>query len=66
MVIVHKKAGMLRLCRDYKVTVNPVLKTDYYPLPLPEEFYSAIAGGKVFRALDLSAASRQVPLTADS
>lgn len=46
VVIVHKKDGSLRLCGDNKVMVNPLLKTDYYLLPRPEDLYSAIVGGK--------------------
>ncbi|XP_040355390.1 uncharacterized protein K02A2.6-like [Ixodes scapularis] len=66
VVVIHKKDGSLRLCGDYKVTINPVLKTDHYPLPRPEDLYTAIAGGKVFCVLDLSAAYQQVPLAAES
>lgn len=66
LVVVPKKDGSLRLCGDYKVTINPVLKTDHYPLPRPEDLYSTIAGGKVFCVLDLSAAYQQVPLNPES
>lgn len=66
LVVVPKKDGSLRLCGDYKVTINPVLKTDHYPLPRPEDLYSVLAGGKVFCVLDLSAAYQQVPLTPES
>lgn len=66
LVVVQKKDGSLRLCGDYKVTINPVLKTDHYPLPRPEDLYSAITGGKVFCVLDLSATYQQVPLSPES
>ncbi|XP_049526602.1 uncharacterized protein K02A2.6-like isoform X2 [Dermacentor silvarum] len=66
VVVIQKKDGSLRLCGDYKVTINPALKTDHYPLPRPEDLYSAIAGGKVFCVLDLSAAYQQIPLATES
>lgn len=67
LVVVPKKEGdELRLCGDYKVTVNPVLKTDHYPLPQPEELFTALAEGKVFCALDLSSAYQQVLLSPEA
>ncbi|XP_064485936.1 uncharacterized protein K02A2.6-like [Ornithodoros turicata] len=66
IVVVPKRGGGLRICGDYKVTVNQVLKTDCYPLPLPEDLYSMLAGGRVFSVLDLSSAYLQVPLCNDA
>lgn len=67
LVVVPKKAGGgIRLCGDYKVTVNPVLKMDVYPLSLPEDLFATLAGGKVFCVLDLSSAYQQVPLSEES
>lgn len=67
LVVVPKKEGdKLRLCGDFKVTVNPVLKMDHYPLPQPEELFTSVCDGKVFCVLDLSSAYQQVVLSEES
>ena len=62
IVPVPKKDGSLRLCGDYKVTVNPALNVDQYSLPKPADFLSSLAGGQRFSKLDLTSAYQQVPL----
>ena len=62
IVAVPKKNGRMRICGDYKVTINPVLEVDQYPLPRPEELFAILAGGKKFTTLDLSQAYTQVLL----
>lgn len=42
---VPKGDGKLWLCGDYKVTINPQLLVDKYPLPRPEDLMSRLAGG---------------------
>ena len=54
IVTVPKRDGQVRICGDYKVTVNPVLDIDQDPLPRPEDLFATLAGGKYFSALDLS------------
>ncbi|XP_077522693.1 uncharacterized protein LOC144133464 [Amblyomma americanum] len=67
LVVVPKKEGdKLRLCGDFKITLNPVLKTDHYPLPLPEDLFTAVCEGKVFCVLDFSSAYQQVMLSPES
>ena len=64
VVAVPKANGQLRLCGDYKVTVNPVLMVDKYPLPKPEDLMSNLAdhGGLRFSKLDLCQAYLQIVL----
>lgn len=66
IVPVGKSDGSVRLCGDYKVTVNPVTKLDAYPLPKIDELFTSIAGGKLFSKLDLAHAYQQLELEDDS
>lgn len=52
----------MRICGDYKLTVNAVSKTNPYPLPRIEDIFASLAGGKAFSTLDLEHAYQQVPL----
>ena len=52
IVIVPKPDGTIRICVDYKRTVNTVIKNDPYPQPTPEELFSKIQGGKRFSKTD--------------
>ena len=61
-----KGDGGIRLCGDYKVTVNQVLKVDQYPVPTPEDLFATLAGGQTFTKLDLSQAYQQVCLEPES
>ena len=61
-----KRDGNIRLCGDYKVTVNQSLTPDSYPLPRLEDIFAALQNGKLFTKLDLSQAYQQLPLDEDS
>ena len=62
VVPVPKGDGQLWLCGDYKVTINPVLVQDQYPLPKPNDLMAQLAGGQRFSKLDLSRAYQQIRL----
>ena len=62
VVPIPKADGSVRLCGNYKVTLNPVLQVDQFPVPKPEDLFANLAGGKKFSKLDLSHAYQQVLL----
>ena len=53
IVTVPKREGCLRLCGDYKVTVNPVLDVDQYPLPKPEDIFATLSSPECKRRYDM-------------
>ena len=65
LVVVPKADNSLRLCGDYKVTINQVIKQETYPLPNAEDLFASLAGD-VFTKLDLDAAYQQLQLTENS
>ena len=54
IVVVPKTDGSVRICGDYKVTINQVVDDEQYPLPTAQDLYSTLAGSKVFSKLDLT------------
>ena len=54
IVVVRKPGGKIRICNNFKVTVNPLLKNDVYPLPLPEELVHRLNGGTQFTKIRFS------------
>ena len=63
---VPKKDGKLRICGDYKVTINPVMNIDQHPLLKLHDLFATLAGGKIFSKIDLTHAYQQMPLDQDS
>ena len=66
IVPVLKRNGSLRICGDYKTTVNKGLLIETYPLPRVDDLFANLSGGKSFSKLDLSQAYFQLPLAEDS
>ncbi|KAF8790114.1 hypothetical protein HNY73_005187 [Argiope bruennichi] len=60
VVPVIKQNGNLRICGDYKVTINPGLKIEQYPLPRIEDIFAELSGGEFFTKIDLSEAYLQM------
>ncbi|XP_065208322.1 uncharacterized protein K02A2.6-like [Planococcus citri] len=53
IVPVINSKGALRICGDYKVTINKYLIAEKYPIPNVEEMFSKLAGGTHFVSLDI-------------
>ena len=64
--IVPKSDGRLRICVDYKRTVNPCSDNDTFPEPTPEELLSKTHVGKKFSKTVLSQAYLQMQLQEQS
>lgn len=62
IVPIVKKDGNIRICADYKLTLNKVIEVDRYPLPRVEELLLRLRGGKHFSKIDLSQAYAQFEL----
>ena len=60
IVIVPTPDEAIKICADYKRTVNPIIQK--YPQPTPEELFSKIQGGKRFSKNHLTKAYLQVGL----
>ena len=48
IVPVPKKNGEVRICGDFKITVNANLNVDHYPLPNVGDVFATLAGGQHF------------------
>lgn len=66
IVVVPNKDKSVRICGDYKVTVNQCIQKEDYPLPNAEDLFATLARDKVFSKLDLSFAYQQLPLDTES
>ncbi|XP_037564659.1 uncharacterized protein K02A2.6-like [Dermacentor silvarum] len=62
IVAVLKRDGSVRICLDFKVTINPVATVEKYPLPRIADLWSALSGGQKFTKLDLRDAYQQLVL----
>jgi len=62
LVPVLKGNGKIRLCGDYKTTVNRYLEDVKHPLPKVDELFVALQGGKTFSKIDFMNAYIQLLL----
>ena len=66
IVLILKKDGSVRICGDYKQTINRCAKTEIYPLHCIEELFATLSGGESFTTLDLSHAYLELELEEES
>ncbi|XP_049272538.1 uncharacterized protein K02A2.6-like [Rhipicephalus sanguineus] len=66
VVPVVKTDGSIRLCGDFRLTVNVATVTEQYPLPRVDDIFARLNGGEVFSTLDLTQAYNQLPLDNES
>ena len=62
--VIKSDKKSVRICGDFRVTVNPVSRLNRYPIPKIEDLFAKIASadGKIFSTIDLSRAYLQLPL----
>ena len=66
IVPVVKQNGPIRICGDFKVTINQASEVDTYSLPKIEDLFTKLSGGKYFSKLDLFQTYLQLPLEDNS
>ncbi|UYV67739.1 hypothetical protein LAZ67_5001822 [Cordylochernes scorpioides] len=62
LVCVAKPDGQIRLCADFKKSLNPYLEDVKYPIPNIDLVLSNFQGKKLFTKLDLSKAYHQIEM----
>ncbi|XP_058038083.1 uncharacterized protein K02A2.6-like [Ahaetulla prasina] len=62
IVIPLKPDGSIRICADYKCTINKALQANQYPLPVVQQLLHSLGPGRVFVKLDLVQAYQQLPV----
>ncbi|GBN18772.1 Transposon Ty3-G Gag-Pol polyprotein [Araneus ventricosus] len=60
IVPIIKQSGEIRLCADYKVTINKAMKSHPFPIPSVNHILANLADGKFFAKIDLAQAYLQL------
>ncbi|XP_024085140.1 uncharacterized protein K02A2.6-like [Cimex lectularius] len=66
LVTLPKKNGEVRLCVDYKITINPYLQDSNEPMPIIEEVLHELRDAKIFCKLDIHKAYLHLQMDANS
>jgi hypothetical protein len=66
IVPIVKRDNTIRLCGDYKVTLNKVVKRDEHPIPKIEELVMKLSNGEKYSSIDFSHAYTQLKLESES
>ena len=62
VVVVKLDGKSVRLCGNYKNTINPVMKVPEFPIPRIQDIYDSLSGGEIFSTLDLRQGYYQFPV----
>ena len=66
IVPVVKPTGAIRICGDFKVTLNPQMLIPQHPIPIIDDLMAKLSRGEKFTKIDLADAYLQVELDEDS
>lgn len=61
-MVTKGKDGRIRVCVDLKVTLNPCIKIDHYPLPRNDDIFNDMVNWKILCLIDLSNTYLQISL----
>jgi len=64
--VIKANKHSVRICGDFKQTVNQASPLDKYPIPKIEDLFSKLAGSQKFTKLDMSQAYQQLVLDEES
>ncbi|XP_058023860.1 uncharacterized protein K02A2.6-like [Ahaetulla prasina] len=62
IVIPLKPDGSVRICADYKGTINKALQANPYPVPVVQHLLHSLGKGRIFAKLDMAQAYQQLPV----
>lgn len=65
-VNVLKKDGRVRICGDYRITINPALIAHSHPVPVFDQLRQRLANGDKYSKIDLKDAYLQFEIAPDS
>lgn len=62
IVIPIKPDGSIRICGDFKCTLNRTLQAHPYPVPVVQHLLHSLGQGTIFTKLDMAKAYQQLPV----
>uniref|UniRef100_A0A5S6QM93 Reverse transcriptase domain-containing protein n=1 Tax=Trichuris muris TaxID=70415 RepID=A0A5S6QM93_TRIMR len=66
IVVVPKSTKAIRICGDFKLSVNSELEVEHYPIPRIEEIFHKLGKGQAFTKIDLADPYLQIELDDES
>ena len=64
--VIKSNKKSVRICGDFRVTVNPISRLHHYPIPKIEDLFATLKVGKVFTKIYLSQAYQELILDDES